>query len=512
MAVKNNPIKYLNDDGFRITSDPNKYFESYDPDKGKKPWGKRDHYEYGMNVDSYCGGYHRAYDVSKKHKAPIKSVANALVAPGTGWNTFGWTLVLTFFDANGKHYQVIYGHLDRNPLDYLKIGQKVKKGQIVAYQGNSNNINADDMNSHLHIQFQPYGALDAKAFTCNGIDPLNINVSKTHATRPPKTKTAAKKTKPKKKNGKVIALDIGHGVDTFPGRGKGVFKNGKGYAEFTFNNELAKKTKQILEHNGFTVIMAQPFDGKDVPLMDRTNYYDSKRPDLGISLHANAGNPNVGGRCAFYWHSSKQGKKFATNIINNMINKGYGIHGNGLHASQYNSWTNLHMIRECTTFPMVLVEHGFMTNNLDFPLIFGNRQNQYIEDMADCDVKAVCDYFGVKFKTLDSKVDAPVAPAKPKPGKKNDAKWKTNKHGTQWKKLRGVWINGNEPIKKRKGSPKLAAKSTGWMKPGQRLDYREIARSDGHIWLLDLKSDQWVPVKKWNPVTGEVGDDWGAWK
>lgn len=103
-----------------------------------------------------------------------------------------------------------------------------------------------------------------------------------------------------------------------------------------------------------------------------------------------------------------------------------------------------------------------------------------------------------------------------KPAKKSSgssAKWQYNKHtGAQWKPLKGVWINGNQRIKKRKGSPELDAPTTGWMKAGQRLDYREMARNDGHIWLLDLKSDQWVPVKTWNSKTGKVGKDWGTWK
>ena len=187
MTVKNNPIAYLQKDGFKISSDPTQYRESY-PNGKRKPWGKRDLMQYGINADSYCGGYHRAYDLYREHNAPIKAIANALVAPGTGWNTFGWTLVLTFFDAKGKHYQVIYGHLNRNPLLDFKVGQAVKQGQVVAYQGGSNNIGVTNMASHLHIQFQPYGALNEQAFTCNGIDPLNIDVSKTSAR--PKTDDA----------------------------------------------------------------------------------------------------------------------------------------------------------------------------------------------------------------------------------------------------------------------------------------------------------------------------------
>src|SRR5699024_1425292 len=45
------------------------------------------------------------------------------------------------------------------------------------YQGASNNLNVT-MNSHLHIQFQNYQALNEWNFTCLGIDPLNIDVSK----------------------------------------------------------------------------------------------------------------------------------------------------------------------------------------------------------------------------------------------------------------------------------------------------------------------------------------------
>ena len=208
MTVKNNPIAYLQKDGFKISSNPREYRESY-PNGKRKPWGKRDLMQYGINADSYCGGYHRAYDLYREHNAPIKAIANALVAPGTGWNTFGWTLVLTFVDATGKHYQVIYGHLNKNPLDYLKVGQEVKQGQVVAYQGGSNNIGVSNMASHLHIQFQPYGALNEKAFTCNGIDPLNIDVSKTYATKAKynsgsKSTTKPNASTPKKDNAVIV--------------------------------------------------------------------------------------------------------------------------------------------------------------------------------------------------------------------------------------------------------------------------------------------------------------------
>src|SRR5699024_11648015 len=93
----------------------------------------------------------------------------------------GWTLVLGYKDKKGRAFQVIYGHLNIKSLTYLKVGQNVKQGQIVAYQGASNNLGVS-MASHLHIQFQNYQALDEWNFTCLGINPLNMDISESSPT------------------------------------------------------------------------------------------------------------------------------------------------------------------------------------------------------------------------------------------------------------------------------------------------------------------------------------------
>src|SRR5699024_4156426 len=69
----------------------------------------------------------------------------------------------------------------RNPLLDVKIGQNVKQGQIVAYQGASNNLGVN-MASHLHIQFQNYQSLNEWNFTCLGINPLNMDISQSSPT------------------------------------------------------------------------------------------------------------------------------------------------------------------------------------------------------------------------------------------------------------------------------------------------------------------------------------------
>ena len=182
-----NPIEYLKTFGFLITSDPFWF----------KKFGYRDLWSYGANVDSYCGGYHRAYDMAKYHNAPIPAIANATVLNGTGWNTFGWTLVLGFVDKKGRKFQVIYGHLNQNPLNYLKVGQNVKQGETVAYQGASNNLGVS-MASHLHIQFQNYKTHDEWNFTCLGISPLDMDISDSKPTSSVKSTSQTVKPTPNK--------------------------------------------------------------------------------------------------------------------------------------------------------------------------------------------------------------------------------------------------------------------------------------------------------------------------
>lgn len=180
--AKENLISDLQNQGFVITSDPTWF----------NPWGYRNLWSYGAWVDSYSNGYHRAYDLAKYHNAPIRSGVNGTVLNGTGFGGFGYQLVLGFIAKNGKKYQIIYGHLNRNPLLDFKVGQNVKKGQVVAYQGASNNLGVT-MASHLHIQVQHYQYYNEYNFIVNGINPLNIDIG---STKPSSGATPTKVKKP----------------------------------------------------------------------------------------------------------------------------------------------------------------------------------------------------------------------------------------------------------------------------------------------------------------------------
>src|SRR5690606_36542004 len=221
---------------------------------------------------------------------------------------------------------------------------------------------------------------------------------------------------------KYIALDAGHGENTYEtGGGKGVKVGGKVYEEHHFNAEVVAHAKAGLEKHGFKVMLTQPLRGNDVPLRARTNKANSAGVDFLVSVHANAGVKSANGACAFYWHTSSSGKKFAQKWVSNFKSMvdGVGTHGNGLHASKPGLWTNLHMVRE-TRMPAVLIEHGFMTNDHDFEYIFGKHKDKYRKQCAEAIVKTVCDYFGVTYKGETKNVAKPSptpvpAPSKPKP-------------------------------------------------------------------------------------------------
>ncbi|WOS96119.1 M23 family metallopeptidase [Nosocomiicoccus massiliensis] len=158
-----NPIDILIKNNFKMTSNPHTM----------TPFGFRNYTVNRFNYDAYCGGFHRAYDFAKHDGAAIPAVMSGVVVQGTSnYGNFGGTVVIA---NKALGYQVIYGHLKRNLI--VTIGQHVKYGETIGYQGDTNNLNVP-MASHLHIQFQRYGYLKEKDFVCNGISAYDIDLRK----------------------------------------------------------------------------------------------------------------------------------------------------------------------------------------------------------------------------------------------------------------------------------------------------------------------------------------------
>jgi len=212
-----------------------------------------------------------------------------------------------------------------------------------------------------------------------------------------------------------VALDIGHGNNT---KGKGVQKGGRYYKEHDFNSRLSIVLREILEDHGFKITYGQEPHSPEVPLKQRTDYYNRENVDLVVSNHANASyNKNVEGVCAFYWYSADDSKRLAELFVGEAEKEGLCTHGNGLHPSKPNSWTNMHICRE-THMTAVLFENGFMTNDKEFERIF--KDPEYVTLIARIQAKAICAFFNIEYKegsSGGSKAPEPSASLKEEWGK-----------------------------------------------------------------------------------------------
>lgn len=194
-----------------------------------------------------------------------------------------------------------------------------------------------------------------------------------------------------------IALDAGHGKDTYERKGgKGVVDNGGSiFHEHTFNANVVSHLKDLLEYNGFTVLLTQPLHANEVPLKERTDLANEEMVDLFWSVHANASNQSsTQGVCAFYWHSSSEGKKLAYLFAKHMKYSGMPLHGNGVHASKVGTWTDLHVIRE-TNMVAILTENGFMTNEEDLQKM---KTKSYQKEVAKIHAQVISEYYNQTFQ------------------------------------------------------------------------------------------------------------------
>lgn len=117
------------------------------PYKITTPFGKR---------GSWAAGYHTGDDYSTKGKqgVPVKAARGGTVkSTGNAWgSSYGKHVVIHHQSAPGGPIRVGYCHLSSIKV---KVGQKVKKGQVIGYSGNTGNSTGP----HLHYEERksPYG-------------------------------------------------------------------------------------------------------------------------------------------------------------------------------------------------------------------------------------------------------------------------------------------------------------------------------------------------------------------
>jgi len=210
-----------------------------------------------------------------------------------------------------------------------------------------------------------------------------------------------------------VGNDMGHGINTFP-PSKGVFKNGIGYAEHTFNAKVGIKIREHLQRHGVHSMEAQAPNKPDVSLNKRTAYYNAHRVNLVWSTHANYNSkPDVKGMGIFYWKGNAQGKEIAEYYIKLCREAGLPIWGNGVFESTNvpkDHWTNFAITRD-TTSTALLAENGFFSNDEDFNRIFNTPS--YIDLVGEISAKSIL--YGLNVKWIPVVVVQPIAKPDVKP-------------------------------------------------------------------------------------------------
>lgn len=197
-----------------------------------------------------------------------------------------------------------------------------------------------------------------------------------------------------------VILSYGHGENTFKETGsKGVIVNGTRYAEHTFNAKVGEMTRKILEEHGIKPMVVQPPNGRDVSLSTRISQANKTDAELYYSIHANAGDKDAKGVCAFYHgygSSANANKKKAEIYAKHAKAEGLDLYHGGVWGSTKNGWNDFRETREPKMFS-VITENGFMTNKEDFECIFKNKDN-FHEKMARVHAKTILEILGVKYK------------------------------------------------------------------------------------------------------------------
>lgn len=198
----------------------------------------------------------------------------------------------------------------------------------------------------------------------------------------------------RKKNGKSIVVDVGHG-------GKDPGKVGySGTLEKDVNLAIGKKLKSLLESKGYEVVLTREEDehlgeGKFRKISDLNERckiinesFKNNENTVMVSIHQNSFvKEQVKGAQCFYYHQSDSGKVLAEEIqkkLNERINteKSKNIKRNDNYYMLINS--------DC---PGVIIECGFLSNPEEERKL---ADEEYQGVLAETIVQGINEYFGLE--------------------------------------------------------------------------------------------------------------------
>lgn len=178
-----------------------------------------------------------------------------------------------------------------------------------------------------------------------------------------------------------INISIGHSS-----KDKGAVSKCKQHTEFDFNTTLAQLIKDELVKKGYEVILTNRLThGGGTGMSADVKAINATEADISVELHANAFNNEASGCETLHWYRSKNGKKLAQCIQNEMVaalgNKDRGI-------KSINSKGRGATVLKETNMAMVITEPFFIDNPTDF----SNAVNK-IDKLARGIAKGIINYF-----------------------------------------------------------------------------------------------------------------------
>lgn len=191
---------------------------------------------------------------------------------------------------------------------------------------------------------------------------------------------------------KVVVVDAGHGGDD-PGMiGVG------GLEEKGINLAIAKRLKEILEQDGFTVIMTREEDTglydeaaqnkKAQDMQRRISIIDEAKPILTVSIHQNSYQDSaVYGPQVFYYASSQEGEALAK-ALQTQMNTDLDVE----RPREPKGNTSYYLLKR-SPGTLVIVECGFLTNSDEAALL---KTEEYQDKVAQAIARGIQNYLSEK--------------------------------------------------------------------------------------------------------------------
>lgn len=202
----------------------------------------------------------------------------------------------------------------------------------------------------------------------------------------------------------LVILDSGHNEKV-----QGKQSPDKSLREWDFNNAMQYKIKPRLESHGISVYLTNPSpSGKDeIGLSTRCNLANSywqkqgKPTSLFVSIHANAHLTEFtsarGTETYVASNASTNSKTAARFVQDEIFSTLKGIDNKALNRGVKTA--NFTVIYK-TSMPSILIEYAFYSNREDLALLKNNKDN-----MSEATVKAICNYFGIKYEKEESPIE-----------------------------------------------------------------------------------------------------------